>query len=91
MVGDALRRLGCRSSVRRRSFIPILPGGEDESWQRFFEEGLPRFFTGDFAGDYMNAQLERFKKCLPEGRRGNAGEADKIREKHRIEFTCKMT
>ncbi len=47
-------------------FYPIDPGHEDESWQRFFEEALPRFFAGTFAGDYMNAQLERFEKLLPE-------------------------
>ena len=65
MVGDAI---GDWDAARSSGalFYPILPGGEDESWQQFFEEGLPRFFTGDFAGAYMNAQLERFKKCLPE-------------------------
>ncbi len=46
-------------------FYPIDPGHEDASWQRFFEEALPRFFAGTFAGNYMNAQLERFEALLP--------------------------
>ena len=36
-------------------FYPIDPGCEDESWQRFFEEALPRFFAGTYAGEYMDA------------------------------------
>ena len=47
-------------------FYPIDPGAEDESWQRFFEEALPRFFAGTFAGDYMDAQIDRFEALLPE-------------------------
>ena len=47
-------------------FYPIDPGCEDESWQRFFEEALPRFFAGTYAGDYMDAQLARFVALLPE-------------------------
>jgi phosphoglycolate phosphatase-like HAD superfamily hydrolase len=47
-------------------FYPIDPGSEDDSWQRFFEEGLPRFFAGTYAGDYMYAQIARFEKLLPE-------------------------
>jgi hypothetical protein len=47
-------------------FYPIDPGFEDESWQRFFEEGLPRFFAGTFAGAYMEAQVARFQKLLPD-------------------------
>ncbi len=65
MVGDAP---GDWNAARANNvlFFPIDPGNEDESWQRFFEEGLPRFFAGRFAGDYMNAQLARFEALLPE-------------------------
>jgi phosphoglycolate phosphatase-like HAD superfamily hydrolase len=65
MVGDAL---GDWEAARHAGamFYPIDPGCEDESWQRFFEEGLPRFFAGEFAGEYMDAQLARFLKLLPE-------------------------
>jgi phosphoglycolate phosphatase-like HAD superfamily hydrolase len=64
MVGDAL---GDWEAARACGalFYPIAPGIEDESWQRFFEEALPRFFAGEYAGHYMDAQLDRFVKLLP--------------------------
>jgi phosphoglycolate phosphatase-like HAD superfamily hydrolase len=65
MVGDAI---GDWEAARASGalFYPIAPGVEDDSWQRFFEEALPRFFAGNFAGEYMDAQLDRFVKLLPE-------------------------
>ena len=65
MVGDALGDWNA-AEANGVLFYPIDPGHEEESWQRFFEEGLPRFFAGTFAGDYMNAQLTRFETLLPE-------------------------
>lgn len=47
-------------------FDPIDPGQEDESWLRFFEGALPRFFAGTYAGDLMAEQVARFEKLLPE-------------------------
>jgi phosphoglycolate phosphatase-like HAD superfamily hydrolase len=65
MIGDAP---GDRKAAEANGvlFYPIDPGQEDESWQRFFEEGLPRFFAGTYAGSYMNEQVARFEKLLPE-------------------------
>ncbi len=65
MVGDAPRD---RNAAQANGvlFYPIDPGREDESWQRFFEEALPRFFAGTYAGDYMDAQIARFEALLPE-------------------------
>ena len=65
MVGDAP---GDRSAALANGvlFYPIDPGSEDASWQRFFEEALPRFFEGTYAGAYMNAQIGRFEQLLPE-------------------------
>ena len=65
MVGDAF---GDWDAARACGalFYPIAPGCEEESWQRFFEEGLPRYFAGDYAGEYMDAQLAQFVKLLPE-------------------------
>ena len=42
MVGDAP---GDQNAAQANGvlFFPIDPGHEDESWQRFFEEALPRF------------------------------------------------
>jgi phosphoglycolate phosphatase-like HAD superfamily hydrolase len=65
MVGDAP---GDQQAAESNGvlFYPIDPGHEDESWQRFFEEGLPRFLNGNYAGAYMDAQVARFKQLLPE-------------------------
>src|SRR5262249_1650468 len=65
MVGDAP---GDWTAARANGalFYPVDPGSEDDSWQRFFEEALPRFFAGTYAGDYMDAQIARFEKLLPE-------------------------
>src|SRR5262249_27763269 len=65
MVGDALSDWDA-ALASGALFYPICPGLEDESWQRFFEEALPRFFAGNYAGQYMDSQLERFVKILPE-------------------------
>ncbi|MDE2509303.1 MAG: HAD family hydrolase, partial [Planctomycetota bacterium] len=47
-------------------FYPIDPGNEDESWRRFHDEALPRFLDGAYAGTYMDDQVARFEKLLPE-------------------------
>jgi phosphoglycolate phosphatase-like HAD superfamily hydrolase len=65
MVGDAPGDLQAAQANGVR-FFPIDPGHEDESWQRFFEEGLPRFLADDYSGHYMNAQIDRFQKLLPD-------------------------
>ncbi len=65
MIGDAP---GDQKAAEANGvlFYPIDPGHEDESWQRFFEEALPRFLAGTYAGDYMAEQVARFEKLLPE-------------------------
>ena len=65
MVGDAP---GDHKAAQANGilFYPIDPGAEDASWQRFFEEALPRFFAGTYAGDYMDAQVARFRALLPD-------------------------
>jgi len=47
-------------------FFPVNPGAEEASWKRFFEEGIDRFFSGTFAGEYQNALLAEFDSYLPE-------------------------
>ncbi len=65
MIGDAPGDRKAAQAVGAL-FYPIDPGSEDASWQRFFEEALPRFFAGTFAGEYMDAQIDRFEGLLPE-------------------------
>jgi phosphoglycolate phosphatase-like HAD superfamily hydrolase len=65
MVGDAP---GDRAAAEANGalFYPIDPGQEDASWQRFYEEALPRFFAGTYAGTYMDQQIARFEALLPD-------------------------
>lgn len=65
MVGDAP---GDRQAAEANGvlFYPIEPGHEDASWRRFYEEALPRFFAGTYAGRYMAEQVARFEALLPE-------------------------
>jgi phosphoglycolate phosphatase-like HAD superfamily hydrolase len=65
MVGDAP---GDYQAAKANGvlFYPIDPGQEEESWQRFFEEALPRFFAEAYVGEYMDAQVRRFEALLPE-------------------------
>ena len=65
MIGDAP---GDRKAAEANVvlFYPINPGAEDESWQRFYEEALPRFFAGTYAGEYMHERIADFEALLPE-------------------------
>ena len=65
MIGDAP---GDRQAAEANGvlFYPIEPGREDESWQRLYEEALPRFFAGSYAGEYMSERIAAFEALLPE-------------------------
>jgi len=65
MIGDAP---GDMKAARANGalFFPILPGDEDISWKRLYEEGLDRFFAGTYAGDYEAALIKEFDAYLPE-------------------------
>lgn len=65
MIGDSP---GDLKAVKANNglFFPIVPGREDEYWQKLAEEGLDRFFAGTFKGEYENSLLEEFAHCLPD-------------------------
>ncbi len=65
MIGDAL---GDYKAAKDNSilFYPVNPGHEEDSWQRFYEESLDKFFNGSYAGDYEKSLIEEFEKYLPE-------------------------
>jgi len=65
MVGDAPGDLQA-ALANGVLFYPIEPGFEEESWQRFLEEGLPRFYAGTFAGPYMTERIASYQALLPE-------------------------
>lgn len=65
MMGDAP---GDMSAARANNalFYPVNPGHEDESWERFYKEGLDKFLNGEYAGDYEAALIADFEKLLPD-------------------------
>jgi phosphoglycolate phosphatase-like HAD superfamily hydrolase len=65
MIGDAPGDLAA-AQANGVLFYPIEPGFEDESWRRFLEEALPRFYDHSYAGPYMAERVERFLALLPE-------------------------
>ena len=65
MIGDAP---GDQKAAEANGalFYPILPGGEEGSWRRFFEDALPRFFAGTYGGEFMGRRVAEFEAILPE-------------------------
>jgi phosphoglycolate phosphatase-like HAD superfamily hydrolase len=47
-------------------FYPINPGHEEDSWERFYNEALDKFFNQNFEGTYEAALIEEFESYLPE-------------------------
>ena len=65
MIGDALGDFKA-AKANNALFFPINPGHEEDSWQRFFDEGLKKFLAGKFAGKYEESLLKEFDSYLPE-------------------------
>lgn len=65
MIGDAPGDYKAANS-NGVLFFPVNPGHEEESWDRFYNEALDRFFKGTYQGDYEKALIEEFDSYLPE-------------------------
>jgi phosphoglycolate phosphatase-like HAD superfamily hydrolase len=65
MIGDALGDYRA-AQANHTLFFPINPGAEEASWKRFYEEGIDRFLSGEFAGEYQKQLLDEFDSYLPE-------------------------
>jgi len=65
MIGDAPGDLKA-AQANGVLFFPIIPGSEEQSWDRFRDEGLERFFSGTYAGNFQNDLLAAFDAALPE-------------------------
>ena len=65
MIGDAPGDLKA-ARANNALFFPVNPGHEEESWERFYNEGIDRFLSGTFAGEYADSLLAEFDKLLPE-------------------------
>ncbi len=64
MIGDAPGDLKAAHN-NGVLFYPINPGSEDQSWERFYQEGIDRFLSQDFAGKYQDKLIADFEKLLP--------------------------
>jgi phosphoglycolate phosphatase-like HAD superfamily hydrolase len=65
MIGDAPGDFQA-AQANGTLFFPINPGAEEASWRRFHEEGIDRFLSLRFAGDYQQKLLDEFNGYLPE-------------------------
>ena len=65
MIGDAPGDLKA-AEANGVLFYPIVPGSEEQSWDRFRDEALDRFFTGTYAGAFQQELLDEFDAALPE-------------------------
>lgn len=63
MIGDALGDLKAARSINAL-FYPIVPGREDESWERFYREAHAKFLNGHYAGAYEAALIAEFEQTL---------------------------
>ncbi|MFI4876863.1 MAG: HAD family hydrolase [Blastopirellula sp. JB062] len=64
MIGDAPGDYNA-AKANQCLFYPINPGDEENSWKRFHDEGIDKFLSGQFAGDYQQALLDEFDSYLP--------------------------
>ncbi len=65
MIGDAPGDLAA-ARANGALFFPINPGQEEHSWDRFYREGIDRFFNKAYAASYEASLIEEFEKLLPE-------------------------
>lgn len=65
MIGDAPGDLKA-AKANNALFYPIIPGKEEQSWQKFLNEALERFFSGNYAGEYEANLINQFLSSLPE-------------------------
>ncbi len=65
MIGDAPGDMKA-AKANNVLYYPINPGHEEDSWERFYNEALDRFFAGTYAGDYEAALIKEFEGYLPE-------------------------
>ncbi|MDR2346460.1 MAG: HAD hydrolase-like protein [Planctomycetaceae bacterium] len=64
MIGDAPGDLKAAQAVNAL-FFPINPGAEEESWKQLYNEGIDKFFSDNYAGEYQVSLIEKFNSYLP--------------------------
>jgi len=65
MIGDAI---GDYESAKKVDalFYPIKPGHEEESWERFYNEAIDKFFNLEYKGEYEKKLIDEFFNLLQE-------------------------
>jgi len=65
MIGDAPGDLKAARSINAL-FYPIVPGHEEESWERLYCEAHQKFLNEEYAGVYEAIRIAEFEKMLPD-------------------------
>lgn len=65
MIGDAPGDFKAAKG-NQALFFPIVPGHEERSWERLYNEAIDRFFAGTYAGAYEAGLVKEFDASLPE-------------------------
>lgn len=64
MIGDAAGDLEA-AYINGILFFPIIPGKENESWERFINEAFPKFISDAYLGAYQDMLTDEFRRLLP--------------------------
>ena len=65
MIGDAPGDYQA-AKANGAAFYPIVPGHEEQSWQRFHDESLDYFLSGRYNDGYEAKLHREFESYLPE-------------------------
>lgn len=65
LIGDAIGDLEAALS-NGIHFYPIIPGNEDESWEKFTTESFQLFIRGEYNNEYEKSLIDNFRRCLPD-------------------------
>ncbi len=65
MIGDAPGDMKA-AKANGVLFYPINPGHEEDSWERFYNESMDKFFNKEYEGAYEANLIEEFESYLPE-------------------------
>lgn len=63
MVGDAPGDLKAATD-NGVFYYPIIPGKEDMSWKRFYDEAFDKFINGQYKGKYQEQMIVKFNEAL---------------------------
>ena len=64
MIGDAYGDLKAAKAVNAL-FYPIIPGREEDSWERLHNEALDKFLNNQYKGEYADKLMDELDRALP--------------------------